>query len=220
MSKKELQEYKDKYGNIPNNFFDRFNYILDIIKPSMKDMEKVKKGIKKYQKNKWIDLDFIFYFIPKATPRARYSGRTRVFYVKNASDNSSIFKEFINSTSDVYELITTSCKFYCDIYMPIPTQMSKAEKILSELKLIPAISKPDWDNTGKTYSDMIQKHLLLDDCLIIDGRVRKFCSFKPRVEIHISYLDGYECKYNKNKIEHWKYYIENKDKINEREAII
>jgi hypothetical protein len=98
--------------------------------------------------------------------------------------------------------------------------MNRIDKILSELKLIRPMVKPDWDNAGKTYSDMIQKHLLLEDCLIIDGRTRKFYSIKPRIEINIKYMKKYDCKYNKKKIESWKFYEELEDKIVERDAIV
>ena len=57
-----------------------------------------------------------------------------------------------------FELITTACKFYCDCYFPIPKSMTKNEKLRAELKLVNHLSKPDWDNLGKTYSDMIQKY--------------------------------------------------------------
>jgi len=220
MSKKEIREYKEKYGEIPNNIYDRFVYIVQELKLKVKEVEKIKEAILRLKRARWVELDFIFYFLPKATPRARYSGRTKVFYVKNASDNSQIFKDFIENSDDEYDLIVTPCKFYCDLYMPMPAQMSKIEKILAELKLLVAIPKPDWDNAGKTYSDMIQKHLLLDDCLIVDGAVRKFYSFKPRIEIHLEYMEKFDCKYNKKKVEGWKYYQENLDKITEKDSIV
>lgn len=220
MSKKDIKEYHDKYGDVPNNLFERFNYVLDLLKPKIKDIEKVKKGIKKLLRARWIELDFIFYFLPKATPRAKYSGRTKVFYVKNAFDNNTIFKNFIEESDNEYDIITTPCRFYCNIYMPIPNQMNIVEKILAELKLIGSVPRPDWDNLGKTYSDMIQKHLLLEDCLIIDGRVRKYYSFKPRIEIHLEYMEQYDCKFHKKKIEGWKYYKDSIDKITEKDAIV
>jgi Holliday junction resolvase RusA-like endonuclease len=218
--KKRQKEYIQKYGTIPNDYYERFSYILEELNINEKDLKKIQKDINKIKNIKWIPINFIFYFVPEATPRARYSGFTKIFYVKNAQDNSEIFKEFIDNTQEFKYLITTSCKFYCDIFKPISDLMSKSEKVLSELKLISDLSKPDWDNLGKTYSDMVQNHLLLDDSLIVDGRVRKFYSFKPRIEIHIEYMEKYDCKYNKRKVEKWNCYKENKDKIIERDSII
>ena len=78
--------------------------------------------------------------------------------------------------------------------------MRENEKILAEMGYIRPISKPDWDNVGKTYSDMIQGTLLFDDSLIIEGISRKFYSIKPRIEIKIEYMKKYDSLYNTNKM--------------------
>jgi Holliday junction resolvase RusA-like endonuclease len=217
MSKKEFREYDEKYGNVPNNYFERFEHIIEELKISDKDRKKIQDGIQKLLQARWETINFVFYFIPKATPRARLSGRTRTFYVRNASSNYLLFKDFIEEGGHDLGIITTPCKLLVDLFMPIPTNMSRDEKVLAELKLIYAISTPDWDNAGKTYSDMIQKSLLLTDSLICDGRVRKYYSFKPRIEIKIESMEMYDCKYNKKKIESWKIYDELIDKIEEKD---
>jgi Holliday junction resolvase RusA-like endonuclease len=218
MNKKEIQEYQEKYGNVPKGFFERFNFILNSFKLSTKDIEKLQQGVKKLLKTKWEELEFVVYFLPKSTPRPR-SGK-HGFYVKGASDNSKSFKDFIENSEKDFGIITTPTIFRVDIYLPTPSGMNRIEKILSELKLIRPIVKPDWDNAGKTYSDMIQKHLLLDDCIIIDGQTRKYYSAKPRIEMNLKFMTKYDCKFNKKKIEAWKFYEELEDKIVERDAIV
>jgi len=219
MKKKELLEYQEKYGNVPKDFFHRFSYIINELKISLKDIEKLKKSIKKLRNAEWREFNFVIYFYPKATPRARLGNR-KVFYVKNAGSNNKAFKEFIESLDQEIGIVTTPCKLFIDLYVPIPPQMSKLEKLLAELRLLYPVSKPDWDNAGKTYSDMIQKHLLLEDSLVIDGRVRKFFSFKPRIEIKLKYMEKYDCKFNKKRIEKWKFYEELKEKIEEKDSIL
>jgi Holliday junction resolvase RusA-like endonuclease len=202
--KKKLQEYQTKYGHIPNDFYERFLYMVKDLKLSAKQVKELIIYIKKFlNKIEWSTIDFVFYFIPESTPRPRYSGLTRKFYVKNAKNDYDFFKTYVTENNLDSNLITTPCKFYCDIYIPIPNGMNKFEKLFSELKLIRPLSTPDWDNCGKKYSDMIQSELILNDSLIIDGYVRKFYSFKPRVEILIEYMNGYDCKFNKNKVEQW-----------------
>jgi Holliday junction resolvase RusA-like endonuclease len=218
MNKKEMQEYQEKYGSQPKDFFDRFNHLINSMKLTAKDIKNVQEGIRKLLKAKWEELNFVIYFMPKSTPRPR-SGRNG-FYVKGAADNSKAFKEFIETSEHDFGIITTPTIFRVDIYLPIPAQMNRVEKILSELKLVRPVVKPDWDNAGKTYSDMVQKHLLLEDCLIIDGQTRKFYSSKPRIEIKMKYMKKYDCKFNKKKIESWKFYDELEDKILERDAIV
>ena len=66
---------------------------------------------------------------------------------------------------------------------------------------------------------MIQKHLILEDSNITDGRVQKFYSIRPRIEIHIEYMDKYDSKYNKRRIESRKEYKENIQRIVEKDTI-
>lgn len=219
MKKKDIEAYQEKYGEIPNNFFERFNYVLEKANLKPKEILKLQEGARKLLKSKWEELDFVIYFTPQSTPRPR-SGRGGRFYVKGAADNSNAFKEFITNSEHDFGIITTAAMFVVDVYLPIPPGMNRVEQILSELKLIRPIVKPDWDNIGKTYSDMIQKHLLMEDCTIIDGRTRKFYSAKPRVEINIKYMEKYDCKFHKKKIEAWKTYKELEDKIVERDSIV
>ena len=92
--------------------------------------------------------------------------------------------------------------------------MNKSEKLRAEMGLINNLTKPDWDNLGKTYSDMIQNTIIMDDSLIIEGTVRKFYSSKPRIELTIEYADRYDSKYNMKNITKRKQYLDNIDKIN------
>lgn len=219
-SKKELREYSEKYMHIPNTVQERVAYLLETLKITNKQMKNIKKRIISHRLAKWNNINLVFYFVPKATPRARYSGFTKKFYVSDAKNNSDLMEKFVKENLKEFPLITTACRFYCDTYFPIPDSgMTKEEKILAELGYITTQVKPDWDNIGKTYSDMIQKHLILDDCNIIDGRVRKFYSIKPRIEVRIEFMENYDSKYNKRKIEGRKVYKENLDRIIEADTI-
>jgi Holliday junction resolvase RusA-like endonuclease len=220
MNKKKFKEYIEKYGDVPNDYSERLAYLIETNKIKNNHLDEIRKAIKKLKGVRWNTIKFIFYFIPEATPRARINTFTKVFYVKNANDYSTIFKEFMESCIDMHHLITTQCNFHCEMFFPTPNQMSKIEKILCELKLLRPATKPDWDNAGKTYSDMIQKHLLIEDCLINDAYIKKFHSIKPRIEIVIEYMEKYDCKFNKKRIEKWAVYENNKDKIIEKDYII
>lgn len=219
-SKKELKQYSDKYMHLPNTLQERIVYLLETLKINKKQLKSIKEKIILHKLAKWNNINLVFYFVPKATPRARYSGFTKKFYVSDAKNNSDIMEKFVKENLAEFPLITTACKFYCDTYFPIPDSgMTKEEKILAELGYITTVVKPDWDNIGKTYSDMVQKHLLLDDCNIIEGRVRKFYSIKPRIEIRIEFAEKYDSKFNKRKIEARKVYQESISRIQESDTI-
>ena len=196
MKKIEI-EYKDLYGNIPKDNTERLKHILDSMNLS-NNSGQITKGIQRILNIKWKSLDFIIYLLPKATPRPRHNRFMNTFYVMGAKDNKDIFKKFMLKHD--FDMISTPCKFTCRSYFPIPKSMNNAEKILAELGLIRPISKPDWDNIGKTYSDMIQGFLLFDDSLIIKGVSEKYYSSKPRIEIHIEYMEEHDSKFNYNKM--------------------
>jgi len=206
MGYKKLDEYNKKYGEIPKDFYDRFLYLMSDININKSDITKLKKEIKRALRVNTESITFIFYFTPQATPRARYSRFTKAFYVKNVLNYNEVFGKFIKDCEDIDFKITTPCEFKCITYFPVPNNMSKVDKLLAELRLIKHVSKPDWDNLGKTYSDMIQKHLLIDDALIYKGTTEKYYSIKPRIEITIDFMTDYDSSYNKNKIKKWSSY--------------
>jgi len=191
------------YGSIPEEYTTRILSLMRELKINSKDLDNIRLGIKRIRGIKTYKIDFVFYFLPQATPRARSNRFTKVFYVKKNIDYGELFRIFIEECTDIDFKIVTPCKFICRTFSPIPNNMSKVEKVLSELELIPYISKPDWDNLGKTYSDMVQKHFILDDSLIYDGRTIKKYSSKPRVEISIEFFSEYDSNYNRKKVEKW-----------------
>lgn len=207
MLRKNLEKYIDEYDDISTSSWDRIvNYLSKKVKKKslFKD---IYEHIKRIDSIKQESIRVIIYAIPEATPRPRM-GLYGHFYVKNANSNNRYMELVVNSESDICNLITTPCTFHVDIYQPIPKSMNIIDTVLAELGLIKPITTPDWDNLGKTYSDMVQKHLLLNDSLITDGSVSKRYSLKPRIEITITYLVNYDCQYNKKVIEHSKSYKE------------
>ena len=211
-NKKELKLYQEEYGNVSKDHLDRIYEFLDGVKD--KQLESIRSDIENNLNTQWKTISFIFYFIPKATPRARLSGFGKHFYVADAMNNRKLMEKFVKEELSDFNVITTACKFYCDCYFPIPKTMNKSEKLRAELKLVNNLTKPDWDNLGKTYSDMIQNTIIMDDSLIIEGRVRKYYSSKPRIELTIEYADRYDSKYNMKNITRRKQYLDNIDKVN------
>lgn len=203
-NKKELVEYDKNYGIISTDMLDRLYELLDEM--NGKSIEKFKNNIQKNLDTKWNVIKFIFYFLPKATPRARFTKFGGHFYVSDAQNNQKLMLDFCKNNLKDFPIITTACKFYCDVYFSTPKGMTNEEKLRAELKYIRHLSKPDWDNIGKTYSDMIQNTIIMDDSLIIEGSVSKYYSIKPRIEITIEYADRYDSKYNEKSVTKRKQY--------------
>ena len=198
MTKKDLLEYEEKYGSIPNDRDERLQFIMSKAKDQDRTFSSVPKEIERIRKIKWKTIKYVIYLIPKASPRPRKSMNGH-FYVNGAADNKRFFKNFYKETLNI-PIIDTPCKFYCDCYLPTPNDMSLVNQVLAELGLIRPLKKPDFDNLAKTYSDMTQGILLFDDALIIEGISRKWYSCKPRIEITFKYMEEYDCDYNKKRI--------------------
>ena len=196
---KNINKYINEYKNISPVFLIRVSeYMKDKSFDFKSKIEKISNRILNIKEN---TIKIVLYIIPEATPRPRLSLTSGKFYVKNSKTNSNFMELIVRNNNDILNLITTPCRFIVNTFLPIPKGFNKIDTILAEMGLIRPITKPDWDNLGKTYSDMIQKHLIIDDSIIIEGSCNKYYSLKPRVEILIHYKEEFDCKYNEKLID-------------------
>ena len=212
---KNLKRYKDEFEKISSDKIQRVRDYIESNPFTVRDTKLFHKKIKDVFTTKWNYIKIILDIIPEATPRPRLGGKG-IFYVKNSKKNSEFVKHIIKEDIDLYHYVTTPCSYIVDTYFPIPKYFSKVDTILAELGFISKISIPDWDNLGKTYSDMIQQWIICNDSLIIDGRVRKHYSLKPRVEILIKYANKHISSHDQNTIEHsisYKNGVESREKL-------
>lgn len=206
---KESMIYREKYSNIPLDLTERIEYMVDMYNLSQNKMNEIMTA-----RNNMIDNMFytdykilILYEEPKGAKRPRYTVSRNNFntiakssdfvrvYSPDAQSDKVFMKRLIGSELDnINQMIYTPCEVRYDAYLPTPTSFSINQKFLAEIGLIRPISKPDWDNIGKKYSDMYNSTIWFDDRLVVDGSVHKFYSILPRVEIYLKYLN---CLYNK-----------------------
>lgn len=202
----QIEEYQEKYGKIPIDREDILKYLEKELRLTDKDFAKIAADDAHVQSIPWETLQIILPIIPKPTPRARLSGRTHRFYVTGAAENKKILKYYIE---DVYNIIYTQTYFHVTTYLPTPlSSMTKCEVYRAEKGTLAPTVNPDWDNLGKTYSDMVQHILILNDNIITRGQTTKFYSVKPRVEIVFHYQRGFDSRFNKHRIEHSTSYKE------------
>lgn len=200
MYKEELR-YQANYGHLPDEKEELIEYFKAHHKINWNTVEKLKEHIENLG---WEEVSINLPMVPKPTPRPRYSSATKTFYVKGAKKTKRMVEQYIKGLG----LIATRVEFELEIYQPTPSGMSVSEAYLAELGLIRPISKPDFDNVAKTYSDAIQDALLVNDNIINPGSVKKYYSIKPRVIIKIRYQTGYDCPFNEKKIIESKGYQE------------
>ena len=206
MLKKNKELYRDKYKGLDDDTIIRIQKFMIGAKFTDKDMKKFSKEISGISNLEKETVKIVLNIIPESTPRPRYSSVGHNFYVKNASSNNKFMKVLVDKEEALQGYITVPCEFVCRMYFPIPSDMNRVDTLLAEMGYIRPPIQKDWDNLGKTYSDMVQKWLLLNDSLIVKGTSEKYWSLKPRVEIEITYTMGPDCKYNDRKIKSTKAY--------------
>ncbi len=84
-------------------------------------------------------------------------------------------------------LLTGALDVQVVIYRSIPVSKPKKWREAALLGSVRPTSKPDWDNFGKIL-DSVNKIVWVDDSQIVEGRVQKFYSDQPRIEIFVREL--------------------------------
>lgn len=71
-----------------------------------------------------------------------------------------------------------------EAHMPVAESKPRKWKSAALAGDIRPTKKPDWDNFGKIL-DALNLVVWVDDSQIVEGRVQKFYSDQPRMEIHV-----------------------------------
>jgi len=187
------KRYKELYDDLPDDYEAQLEYLKKTLKYSD---EKIQEMIDYISNIEWRTLKFSFNVIPQPACRPRFT-QSGIVYVEGAKENWNYVAKIIQDES----IIHTACILHVESYFPIPKSMSASEKILAQMKYIRPTGGGDWDNLGKTYSDAIQKTLIINDNIIISGTSDKYYCVKPRVDITIDYQVNYDSNYNRRRME-------------------
>lgn len=187
------KEYKQKYSHLPSDTDELLGYIESNYKL---DKKKIHLQMDYIQNIPWKEINFTIELEPKGSPRPRINGRLGTFYVKGAKQ----LKKHLASVIESEGIICGRVELHMKTYQQTPmSSMTNTEVYLAEAGYIRPISKPDFDNLAKTYTDAIEGHMLLNDNIINPGSIEKYYSIKPRIEMTLKYQCGYDSKYNARK---------------------
>ena len=200
---------------IPKDYQERINWIIDTYKISdakLKDIIDTKD--KMLQQMYYMpELFVVIYEIPEGSPRPRARfikskgnnilanarsnpGFIQVYSITGAADKKFMQEFKTNSDFDFLEsLIYTPCSIKYDAYFKTPSIFNSKEKMLAELGMIRPLSKPDFDNVEKKYSDMYTGNIWVDDSIVIESNFNKYYSELPRIEITLRYMNMLYNKY-------------------------
>ena len=200
---------------IPKDYQERINWIIDTYKISdakLKDIIDTKD--KMLQQMYYMpELFVVIYEIPEGSPRPRARfikskgnnilanarsnpGFIQVYSITGAADKKFMQEFKTNNDFDFLEsLIYTPCSVKYDAYFKTPSIFNSKEKMLAELGMIRPLSKPDFDNVEKKYSDMYTGNIWVDDSIVIESNFNKYYSELPRMEITLRYMNMLYNKY-------------------------
>lgn len=204
--KQKSTEYEAKFGNIPIDYESRLSWLYDELKISdQQAFEILNKRDMMIRDLSYYDTNIILFEVPEGSPRPRFRLVNRsnlsnmamsnpnfihVYSLTGREDN--MYMKRLMSQEDFTALdsmICTPCIIDINAFLKTPSYYNREDIILAEIGLHRPISKPDWDNLGKKYSDMFNANVWLDDTLVIDGSIHRYYSVLPRVEIRLRYLN-------------------------------
>ena len=210
-------EYEAKYNNIPRDYNERLIWMYDTM--HLNDnlcKEIIDKRDRMLNSLYYTGLFIVLYEEPEGSPRPRFrlvnrknlansamsnSQFVHVYSITGAEDNK-FMRRLVNEHElcSLNQLLYTPCNVVFNAFFITPSCYNRVDTYLSELGCIRPITKPDWDNIGKKYSDMYNSNIWLDDALVISGTVNKYYSILPRVEIQLQYLNMVYNKYQSKSI--------------------
>lgn len=186
---REDKLYLEEFGNIPDDLPGRIAYILGKYMDNSKTQKTIEKETRRAKRIKWKPFHFIMWKhpVPAARPRVNNAMGFPLIYVPKARTEANWFVEYFKHAD--LPIIETPCTIDISVYIKTPSSFSMVKKVLAETKIIRPWNKSDWDNYAKTVCDQIQHGMLKNDCLIIDGKLSKFYSIKPRIEVSGKYME-------------------------------
>ena len=201
----KTQLYQEKFGDIPIDYKERLAYLYDKLKlneNSAREIVQTRDAMINQLYFKQVKI--ILMEIPEGAPRPRFRiiNRTNFanmaianpnfvhVYSINAHEDSVYMKRMVdNELVQLNSLICTPVDITINTFSKTPSSYNRIQIYLSELGLIRPLSKPDWDNIEKKYSDMFNHNIWLDDIMVVDGHIHKYYSVLPRLEIDVSYMN-------------------------------
>lgn len=215
--KQKADEYTQKYSHIPTDYLERLKWMYDHyrISPRM-EKEILEKRDRMLASLSFQEFLVVLYEEPEGTPRPRFrlinrynianaaakNGSFVQVYSITGADDQRFMKRLIsaNDFMQFEQVLCTPLEITYDAFFQTPSGFNRTDMFLAEIGCIRPITKPDWDNIGKKYSDMYNSNIWLDDSFVISGTVNKYYSILPRVEIRLKYLNMLYNRYQYNAV--------------------
>lgn len=215
--KQKADEYEQKFSHIPIDYKERLDWLYDELHITERDAYKIlARRTEMLSKLSYQTVNIILFEIPEGSPRPRFRlvNRTNLSNMALSNPNfihvysltgheDNVFMKRLMTQQEfegLNHIICTPCNIDINAYLKTPTYLNRENTILAEIGMIRPITKPDWDNIEKKYSDMFNRNVWLDDTLVIDGSIHRYYSVLPRIEIRLMFLNHLYTKQQYNSI--------------------
>lgn len=172
--KQKSEEYSEKFGHIPIDYKERLNWLYDELHITEKEAYSILEDHRNMVSSlQYQMINIILFEVPEGSPRPRFRLVNRnnlsnmamsnpnfvhVYSLTGAEDN--LYMKRLVSQHEfegLNHMIHTPCIVDMYAYLKTPNSYNRKEKILAEVGLIRPITKPDWDNIEKKYSDAMNR---------------------------------------------------------------
>lgn len=124
---------------------------------------------------------------PKGKGRPRF-GNGRAFTPAATKSYEGVLRLEAQNVMGTRPPLEGPLSIVVSMFMPIPKSWSKRKRADALSGVLRPIVKPDWDN-GAKMTDALNEVVWRDDSQVVDGRVIKRYSDRPRLEISIREVD-------------------------------
>ncbi|PEK91417.1 RusA family crossover junction endodeoxyribonuclease [Bacillus mycoides] len=128
---------------------------------------------------------------PRASTRKKANGKVEVKMYDPSKSRD--FKQYVGLVASQYapdKLLEGALQLEVKVYKPSLKSFSKKKTLAAEEGLLRPTTKPDVDNYVKGVKDALNKIIWNDDSQVVDLKVSKWYSEKPRVEVIVKELNG------------------------------
>lgn len=215
--KQKADEYTAKFGHIPIDYRERLSWLYDKLHITEREAYDILDTHRSMISSlNYYIVNIVLFEIPEGSPRPRMRIVNRQNLSNMALSNSNfihvysltghedqVFMKRLLTEQEfegLNQIICTPCDVDINAYLKTPSSYNRKETILAEVGLQRPITKPDWDNIEKRYSDMFNRNVWLDDTLVIDGAIHRYYSVLPRIEIRLKFLNLLYNKHQYNQI--------------------
>lgn len=130
-------------------------------------------------------------FIIPGEPKAKGRHRTSNGH-SYTPDSTAMYENWIKQCylqAADNERLEGQIEAHIKAFFSIPKSFKGTKRQMMLSGAIRPVKKPDWDNIGKVVCDALNKMAYGDDSGIVDGRVQKYYSDEPRVEVELIQLE-------------------------------